>query len=89
MGVTIRLHDTALPLDGFLVDGFENLGYHLFRQTQIGSGGHMVGKDFLPAVHLHHGDVVLLLVFANLRADVHAAGQQLQQLGVDVVDLAA
>ena len=48
----------------------------------------MVVEDLLPAVHLHHCDIVTFLVFTNLRADIHTTRQQLQQLAVDVIDFA-
>lgn len=46
-------------------------------------------QGFFPSIHLHDRDIILFLVGANLRTDIHAAREQLQQFAVDVIDFAA
>ena len=83
------VHHLVLVVDALDVDGLQHRAYEVLAEVHAARERKHATADLLPAVALQDGHVVGFLYGPDLLAGVHASAQQVEQLGVDLVDLAA
>ena len=81
--------DLELAADAFFVDEGPELGEQVGGEAEVGAGGAAVGEHGGVALGLHGCEVVLLFDLADFGGDVHALGEQIDELVVDLVDVLA
>src|SRR4029453_5999289 len=83
-GQGLTIHNLILMIDAFHVHGIEILRDKLLAQAQRFTFLKCSLQNFIPAVSLQNGDVVILFVFANLFSNLHTLAQYLHQFIVKV-----
>ena len=81
------IHNLILAVDALNVDSLQNGANKLLAQTHTACDGEHAAANILPAVALQDRHVVGLLDLAYLVARVHTAVQQVEDLGVNLVNL--
>lgn len=83
------IHNLILAVDALDVDRLQNGANKLLAQTHTACDGEHPTADILPAVALQNRHIVGLLDLSYFVARVHTAIQEVENLGVNLVDLTA